>query len=165
MNNLHTSRAFSRGFTLIETIMYLAIFGILMSGAIVAAYSLLEGGGRNVTAIQIQEEGTFLNRKLNYVLTGATAEDLNVSEGGTKLKVKRLDLEQTITLAGNGTSVTLQRDGGAPLELTSGRYEVTGPASGAMFTIVPASGGKPSSVTTSFRVEGKPFLFRTYVRQ
>jgi type II secretory pathway pseudopilin PulG len=58
----------NRGFTLIEVVLYIGLFGILVGGVIIAAYQLLEGGDRNQVNILIQEEGTFLNRKINWAL-------------------------------------------------------------------------------------------------
>lgn len=163
MKNRGLSRAKSSGFTLIETIIYIALFAILMSGAVVAAYSLLEGGGRNVTAIGIQEEGTFLSRKINWALAGAS--DVSTSGGGTVLTITRPDLGYQIVITGTGSRMTIARGAGGPLELNSDRYAVTGPESGDMFIVQPASGGRPPSVTASFMVQGKPFLLRTYMRQ
>jgi len=153
----------NRGFTLIETIIYIALFAILMSGAVVAAYNLFEGSDRNESAILIQEEGTFLNRKINWALAGASAAQS--SNGGTTLTVTRPDLAYDVVITGNGATMTIARGGGDPLGLNSDRFPVESPASGPMFAVQPASDGRPPSVTTSFVIRGKPFVFRTYVRQ
>ncbi|HEY4503406.1 MAG TPA: prepilin-type N-terminal cleavage/methylation domain-containing protein [Candidatus Paceibacterota bacterium] len=57
------------GFSLIEVIVYLALFGILMAGAFTAAYSLLESANRGNAAIIMQEEGNFLLAKINWALS------------------------------------------------------------------------------------------------
>ena len=54
-----------KGFTLIETIVYLALFSILMGGAIVAAFNIFESAGRQQTHTMLQEEGNFLIAKIN----------------------------------------------------------------------------------------------------
>ena len=153
------------GFTLVEMLVYLALFSLLMSGTVVGSYNLLEGGSRNKIAVGIQEEGTFLNRKINWALTNASA--VSVSSGGTRLTITRPDLgsQSPIVIIGTGTKITLKRGASAPIELNSDRYVVTGPANGKLFSVQPAASGRPPSVTVSFEIHGKSFLFRTYVRQ
>ena len=148
-----------------ETLIYIAIFSILMSGAVVGSYNLLEGGSRNMTATGIQEEGTFLNRKINWALTGATATA--ASPSGTTLTITRPDLgsQSPLVITSNGTSMTITRGVSTPVVLNSDRFPVSGPSSGYMFSIQPAVAGRPSSATVSFQILGRPFLFRTYVRQ
>ncbi len=66
------------GFTLIELIVYLALFGILFSGAVAGTYSILESSGKNQSRVMMQEEGEFLLAKISWVVSGAnTAQVLN----------------------------------------------------------------------------------------
>ncbi len=67
------STSLTRGFTLIETIIYLALFSILMGGAVVTAYNLFESSSRAHTIAMIQEEGDFLLGKVDWMLYGAEA--------------------------------------------------------------------------------------------
>ena len=53
------------GFTLIEVLVYLALFGLIMSGAVVSAYQMFEASGRNQTRAMIQEEGDFIVAKID----------------------------------------------------------------------------------------------------
>lgn len=154
-----------RGFTLVETLIYLALFSLLMSGAVVGSYNLLEGGSRNKIAVGIQEEGIFLNRKINWALTNASA--VSASSGGTRLTITRPDLgsQSPLIITGTGTKIILKRGASVPIELNSDRYVVTGPASGKLFSVQSAASGRPPSVTISFEIQGKPFMCRTYVRQ
>src|SRR5437667_361850 len=64
-NHIHTYRTINMpknnsGFTLIETILYIALLTILLSGAVFASYNLIEGSGRLKTNININEEGGFV---------------------------------------------------------------------------------------------------------
>lgn len=59
------------GFTLIEVVIYLALFAMLFGGAVLAAYNVIEGSGRNQTRAQLQEEGQFLLAKISWVVSGA----------------------------------------------------------------------------------------------
>jgi prepilin-type N-terminal cleavage/methylation domain-containing protein len=155
----------SRGFTLLETLIYIALFSILMSGAMVASYNLLEGGGRNEKAIGIQEEGTFINRKINWALTGASV--VTASPDGTTLTMTRPDLgaQSPLVITADGSTVSIARGGGVSTPLNAERFPIANPTSGKIFVIQPGAGGKPPSITISFTIIGKPFIFRTYVRQ
>lgn len=161
----HFSQPVSRGFTLMETIMYIALFSILMTGAVVAAYNLVEGASRNNAAIEVEEEGTFLDRKINWALTGATA--VSASSDGTALTITRPDLgsQSPLVITSDGTMMSLKRGIRAAVELNNDRFTVTSPTSGNIFSVEPAVNGRPPSVTVSFEIEGMPFFFRTYVRQ
>ncbi len=57
---------YTRGFTLIETIVYLALFSIVIGGALAATTLLFEGAGRDTTRARLQEEGNFMLDKVAY---------------------------------------------------------------------------------------------------
>lgn len=151
----------TRGFTLIETIIYIALFGLLITGAVIGAYNLLEGGRRNVDATGIQEEGTFLNRKISWALSGATSA--SVSESGEELTIVRADLgaQSPLVISGNGTILTIARGvSGTPTQLNSDRY----PVSDVRFVYTIGVNGRPPSVSVNFMIEGKAFNLRKYIR-
>lgn len=68
------------GFTLIEVVIYLALFSIIMSGAIVSIYSIIESSGRNQTKAMVQEEGSFLLGKIDWALTGVKINTNNIAD-------------------------------------------------------------------------------------
>ena len=79
----------SNGFTLIETIVYLALFSIMMGGAIVALFNLFESSGRELTHIMLQEEGNFIIAKINWAISGA--QSVNQPSGyGSLLSVNKV---------------------------------------------------------------------------
>ncbi len=57
-----------KGFTLIEVIIYLALFSILMSGFLVASFSLVESAGKDTSRSLLQAEGEYLLAKILYAL-------------------------------------------------------------------------------------------------
>ena len=60
----------SAGFTLIETLIYIALFTVLMSSAFITAYQLIQGTDvLNAKSVN-QEEVNFVLRKINWALTG-----------------------------------------------------------------------------------------------
>ena len=160
-HNIKLYKKSDEGFTLMETMIYIALFGILMSGAVVGAYNLLEGSGRNIAATRIQEEGTFLNRKINWALSGAT--NASVSGGGSTLTITRPDLgaQSPLVIFGTGSAVTIARGVGAPTQLNSDRF----PVKNVVFTYQASVNGRPPSVAINFLVQDKPFSFKGYLRQ
>ncbi len=144
-----------------ETMIYIALFGLLMTGAVVGTYNLVEGSNHNVAAAGIQEEGIFLNRKINWALTGAS--DATVSASGDTVTITRTDLgaQSPLVISGNGTIMTIARGVGVPIQLNSDRY----PVSNVKFSYTASANGRPPSVSVNFLIGDKPFNFRTYLRE
>lgn len=154
----------NRGFTLLETIIYIALFGLIMSGAVASAYQLLEGGRRNQAAISIQEEGTFLTRKINWALVGAS--EIRVPATSTIIITRpslalRTPSESPLTITASGTIMTLARGGALPMPLNGDAFAVTN----LEFSIEPSIGGRPTSTIAHFFVNNKPFTLKTYLRR
>jgi len=63
----------SNGFTLIETIIYLALFTIIIGGGMVATYQIIESVKASHNHVILQGEANFLFRKIEWALNGATS--------------------------------------------------------------------------------------------
>ena len=144
-----------------ETMIYIALFGILMSGALVGVYNLVEGGESNTMSARVEEEGTFLNRKINWALTGASS--VTVSPSGDEITITRPDLgaQSPIKITSSGEKMTLSRGTGAAIDLNDERLKIENLA----FVYTPSINGRPPSVHASFKVKKKVFTFRNYLRQ
>ncbi len=82
---------YTKGFTLIEAVVYLALFGILMGGGIVAAYNTIEGLSRGQSHAMLEEEGVFIMGKINWALAGAQSVSLPASGTfGSQLSVNKI---------------------------------------------------------------------------
>ena len=149
----------NRGFSLLEIMIYLALFGMLMTGVIATVYSIFKTNDANVASVEIQEEGTFVNRKISWALSGATAVN-QVSP--TSISIVRPDLgaQSPLLLSESGTEMVISRGGASPVPLTASRYKLTN----TNFTVTPASGGVPASVKVTYNVEDSPFIYKTYLR-
>lgn len=152
------------GFTLIEVLIYLALFTIIIGGAIVSVYSILEGSSRTARRILAQEEGNFLLRKIDWALTNATAITLPLpGASGTALSVTKADLppaESPLVFALNNTTMRLSRGGGVSHRLTSATVAV----SEVMFRHIAARDNTPAAIVVNFRVEGQAFHLTKYLR-
>jgi prepilin-type N-terminal cleavage/methylation domain-containing protein len=70
----------SKGFTLIEVLIYLALFTIVIGGGMVATYQIIQSADAGNNHIIMEEEANFLLRKINWALTGWTVpSDITVT--------------------------------------------------------------------------------------
>lgn len=74
------------GFTLIEMLVYLGLFALIMTGAFVGAYQLIEHSVRTQAHVERSEELGFILRKITWML--GSASSVSVSEGGHQLTVE-----------------------------------------------------------------------------
>ena len=148
-----------RGFTLVEVLIYIALFGLLMSGAVVSAYQLLQSGENQEISFAAQQEGTFINRKLAWALAPATAVS---ASGGNILTITRPDLgsQSPIVVDGSGDRITLKRGSGAALPLSTEGLAL----SNVVFSTNPPANGLPEAVHVSYTLGGKDFTYAMYLR-
>ncbi len=145
------------GFTLIETIIYIALFGVLMTSTLVTVYELLGSGEINKTALIIQTEETFINSKLRWATTGSVAV---TSPSGDKLIVTpaaHLPFGQLIFYVENEI-LYMKRDTSPPEELTSTDMSV----SNFLATITPATAVLPEYIQIKYQLNHTPFIFEIY---
>lgn len=113
------------GFTLVELLIYLALFGIILGGVCGAVYSLLEFSGKNQSKIILQEEGNYLLNKFDWALSGAN--DVIVKATPNELIVNKYNfLNNPLTFSINGTNLNLKRGEGPGSPLNSSQVRVAG---------------------------------------
>lgn len=140
----------NRGFTIIETLIYLALFAILIGGAVVAAYSLLEGGGRTQTRTLIQEEGNFLVSKINWALSGAESVEILAVN---KLSVTKWDpTYNPVVIEWSGGNMAISKNG-AVISTTLNNADIS--VNNLNFVHNYSSGTNPESVSFSFTLTSK----------
>lgn len=132
----------NRGFTLIETLVYLALFALIIGGLVVAAYMLFETSDRNQTKAMMQEEENFLLGKINWALSGASIVSVPVA---LSLLVTKYDGTIVTITASDGT-MTLN---GTPLNNSN----VT--VSNLVFIRTYAGGTNPESIEAGFTTSAK----------
>ena len=60
------------GFTLLETIIYCALFSVLMTSAIVTVYALMESNDETQKQTNVIAEASFITEKLTWAFSNAT---------------------------------------------------------------------------------------------
>lgn len=78
-----------KGFTLIEMLVYLALFAIVIGGGIVTVYQIIQNSNSLQAKTVLQEEGNFILAKLNYALTGAAADTCVTIPDSSTLKIDK----------------------------------------------------------------------------
>ena len=136
-----------KGFTLIETLLYLGLYTIIIGGMLAAIYGMFQSNAHNETQAMLEEEGDFLVGKINWILSN-TLFIQSPKNSGSILTIIRSD----------GTSVSLSsvaenmriREGSSPAHvLNNSNVSVLNPT----FVQLPALQGATSEgVSASFRV-------------
>jgi prepilin-type N-terminal cleavage/methylation domain-containing protein len=158
----------NRGFTLLETMIYLALFGIIIAGGMVATYQIIEGTDATNNQVILQEEANFLLRKIDWALTGVTSittPTTSSSSNTTLLVTKNIILggvstptQLTFSLSSGVLSLQEQPQGQAagpvmPLNSSNASISlVTSPSSIPLFqhTHDASNPNKPDAVIVTF---------------
>jgi type II secretory pathway pseudopilin PulG len=159
-----------RGFTIIETLVYLGLFALIMTGFLVAVNNIFQTADRTQTKAMVQEEGDFLLAKINWALTGASNITQPVSgTPGNSLSLTKAGSSLSFSLS--GSNLTLQS-----LPLNNSNITVTTTSSIFSHTCSssPCSSAPLESVTASFTLQAKtpngftytePFQTTKYLRK
>lgn len=135
----------STGFTLLETLIYLALFAVIIGGVIAAVYNIVEASGRNQTKVQAQEEANFLLGKINWALTGANG--VTVVPSPPSLTVNKYNFgANPLVFDLNGAKLRLKEGSGTAADLNSDSIQVVN----LVFQDIPAVNGKPEGVEATF---------------
>lgn len=152
----------NKGFTLIETIIYIALFGLLIGGALVTSYGLIEGTDRSQSKTTIQEEANFVLRKIDWALTGV--KDINIpgSEWSNTLSVTKYGPTGLIYVVIRPSSgkIEMSEDGGTNfLPITTENVEVSN------LGFYRISGAGPDGISASTTISGFVASTTKYIRQ
>jgi len=155
-----------RGFTLIETVIYIALLSVLLTGALIASADLIESAGKSNAHATTQDEGSFVSRKLEWALSGLTAAptiDASVAcQNKLTLTKTGALLNPVVFQYDSATKAIQMKEGGTgPNAITTSNVSVTC----LSFSSIPASGSGPSGIAASFVINGATFSVTKYLRQ
>lgn len=141
-----------KGFTLLETLIYIALFSVLIGGVLATTYNIIEASGRNQTKTVLEQEGLFLSSKLNWALAGASTvavvpspPSLTINKFNYPTNPLVFDLDPSLV------TLRLKEGGGAATNLNNDAVQI----SNLVFTDIPAASGKPEGVQASFTLTAK----------
>ena len=149
----------TNGFTLLETLVYIALLGILITGVFSVAYNLMEGTARINKKILLHEEATFILRKIGWAIADATSITI---PSANVLSINKIHFAQNpIIFDESGGIVRITRGSGIAIPLNS----VRAPVEDLSFTHVPRSGIKPEGVQVILSIHGQQFEALWYLKQ
>lgn len=149
--NLATN--YRSGFTLLEAIIYSALFGILLTGVLLTSYPLLEGSARGREKAYIEMETIFIMAKIRYAL----AHNITTKNALSNLVPQEGDIA-TSTLHSKSGGFTFQSQGtdliyseglASLSPLHSSRNKITN-----FFVIHERALGGPGFLTISWKTNG-----------
>lgn len=142
------------GFSLIETIIYVALFALLMSGLFASIWPFLSGAENTSAKVVVESEAAFAIRKINTILASSTASITTPSPGlaGNVLAVTEYNGD-TFTVATSGNAFTVQKNSGTVVPFSADRVVVN------VFVVkhVAPANGLPRYVEYSFTLGGMSY--------
>ncbi|OGI57592.1 hypothetical protein A3B85_00770 [Candidatus Nomurabacteria bacterium RIFCSPHIGHO2_02_FULL_37_13] len=118
-----TSSGKNSGFTLIETILYIALFSLLIGTAFVTVYQLIDSSGKLNIKNTTQGEGNFVLRKINWTMIGTSTFSIS----GSELTINKYDGITVKIKLGSGADAgkILMDDTGSFVPITTNNVQVT----------------------------------------
>lgn len=153
------------GFTLIETLLYIAIFSVILVAGIVGAYNIIEGTTRFNRRVLVEAEANFLLRKFSLATENILAvTEPNVPGVGESQFIATRDLggsTEDVSFAVVNGRMELARNAQPALPLSSDNVTV----GNFLVTVVDDPlDGKPGALTITFTVDGKPYTMTRFLR-
>ena len=112
------------GFTLIETLLYIVLFSILMTGVIGATFSIHESILRNQTMALLEEEGIFLLGKIRSITaTIETVDTPLIDTSGNSLRIVTKNSE-ILSLSVSSDGILLLQQGSTIFPLNNENTKV-----------------------------------------
>ncbi len=148
--------ASTTGFTLIETIIYVALFALLMSGVVVSIHPLFSGIERMNERIMVENEVAVVSRTITSLIPQAQFVSVPSSGGsGDTLTLTTYSLPPQITYSFKveGGAVVASVFGSPWTNLTASRVHFDSMS----VSHVAASGGVPAYIELSYVVDGETF--------
>lgn len=158
------------GFTLLETLIYIALLSFFLSSLLGITYQSLQSTQKISDQISLQQEANFLIRKMDWALTGAknvVATNPTVINAttttATEIRINRYDATTPIYLNYNSASSTMEIQVPAdpafyPLNSSNAAVNST------LFTITTNTLGTATTVDVSLMLNGQPFELKKYLR-
>lgn len=139
-----------RGFTLMETVIYIGLLSFITSFVIVVLYQMTGSQNQNRIRIEVDGEANFLMQKMVWALMGATAiNSPAMSATGTTLSVNKYNYASNpIVFDVNGRDIRIAQGTSTPAILNSARVYIDQ----LIFQHLAASGTIPEGVAITMQV-------------
>jgi len=146
----------NKGFTLIETLVYLALLGLVFTGLLTAGFAIVQSLDVLKTCAIVQEEGDFILAKLNWAVVGSDAVDTMTTN---YLKMRRANpgpgMPSTVEIKTEADDLVLKKG--------TGDYEPLN-ASVVNISNINFTAPETDSIKTDFTVTAKTPTGREYTQ-
>lgn len=150
------------GFTLIETVIYIAITGIMITFLVTAAYQLIGSSDDISLGVVRNEEANFILRKVGWALAGASSiNEPGAGEIGTTLSVTKLNFpDNPIVFTATSTDLFIQKGSASSTPLNSSNVGLES----FQFEHIAPVGNSPAGVKTTFVIDNTNYEATYYLR-
>ena len=148
------------GFTLLETMIYIALIMFMMGSALVAAFSLVDASAKDRGKILSAVEAEFLMRKINWVLSDLDQVTPVNSAGIGYLSVNKNGFPNPFIMDIPAHRARLSENGSPSLDITADRVTIAN----LNFLHIAAVPPKPAAIVTTFTIDGKNYTMTKYIR-
>jgi hypothetical protein len=152
-----------KGLTLIETIIYTALISIIIAGALVTVYQVLESSSALYNKIITEQESNFLLRKFAWALSGVSA--INLPAAGATSSVLSLNKinfsENPIVIDLNSNNMRMKKGSAEPAILNTQNITVQN----LVFEHLSSSGNAPEAIKINLTVDTQSFSTTIYLRK
>jgi len=146
------------GFTLIEMIIYIALFSIIMGGLVVTSYQLSQNAGKTSSKVVTQEEINFVLKKIDWALTGASSSGVVVIVSPPELRFTNTNFSITpISIKLNATNDIEMAINGAANILTTKNVKVES-------LVFSPYNSNTKIISASFKIDGITTTLTKYLR-
>lgn len=139
-----------RGFTLVETVIYIGLLSVIISFVLVVFYQIVGSGNQNRDRIEIDAEANFLMQKMIWALVDAQAiNQPTVNTTSSVLSVNKYNYSQnSIVFDLSQNNLRISKASSTPVILNNGRVSL----SRLIFEHDPQSLNTPESVKVTLGV-------------
>lgn len=147
---MRRNRILTKGFTLLELLVYIGLFGVMLGISLVILYQMLVSQDQNRSLLETEEEANFAARKIEWALTGAT----NIisplpNQTSSVLSLTKYNFSQNpLAFSVSGNALHLARGASSSVPLTSANVKFQN----FFAHTFPSIGSNPTSVIMTFSI-------------
>ncbi len=140
----------TKGFTLIETVIYIALFTIIMSLILTAFFQIFGSYNQNKGRIEIEGEANFIMQKIIWAMSGAqTINSPALNATSSTLSINKFNYASNpIVFSLSSSTAMLSRGGSMALPISNNIVKI----SKLEFEHLPAQGDVPEGVKITLSV-------------
>lgn len=149
-----------KGFTLIETLLYLSLLSIILTGSLTTAYYLLEGAQKLENKISNNEERNFILNTTEWLTSGVSVINSPLGgQSGNSLSLNKIGFDKNPISLFQGAGKLYLKIGNDPaLTLNTDRISVSN------FTAQHISNPSGAGLILTLEINGQSFQIKKYLK-